>query len=165
MSIDQSVFVAKGAVILGNVSIGEGSSVWHNVVIRGDINAISIGKGTNIQDLSCVHVADECPVIIGDHCVIGHQATVHGARLGNRVLVGMGALLLNGVTIGDDCIVAAGTLIPEKTSIPPGSVVMGFPGKITRTVTDAEKKETLHLAEKYRQIARAELTRQQGIPS
>ncbi len=161
MSIDQSVFVAKGAMILGDVSIGEGSSVWYNVVVRGDINTISIGKNTNIQDLSCIHVADDCPVVIGDHCVIGHQATIHGAQLGNRVLVGMGALLLNGVTIGDDCIIAAGTLIPEKTIISAGSVVMGFPCKITRSVTDAEKQETFHLAQKYQQIAQAELARQQ----
>lgn len=157
MSIDHNVFIAEGAIVLGDVTIGSGSSVWYNVVIRGDINSISIGKNTNIQDLCCLHVADDCSVVIGDDCVVGHQAAVHGATVGNRVLIGIGAILLNGVVVGDDSIIAAGALIPEGTKIPEGSLVIGMPGKVIRPTTEKERQETVHLAHKYCKLAEVQL--------
>ena len=160
MSINRCVFVADGAIVLGDVTIGTGSSVWYNVVIRGDINSISIGKNTNIQDLCCLHVADDCSVVIGDDCVIGHQVAVHGATVGNRVLIGIGAILLNGVEVGDDSIIAAGALIPEGTKIPAGSLVIGMPGKVIRQTTAKEREETLHLAHKYCKLAESMIQKQ-----
>ncbi len=122
-------------------------------MIRGDINTITIGKNTNIQDLSCLHVADEHPVVVGEDCVVGHQASIHGATIGSRVLIGIGAIILNGVEIGDDCVIAAGALIPERTLIPAGSLVMGMPGKVIRETTIGERQETVQLAEKYAKLA------------
>lgn len=153
--IPETVFIADGVKIIGRVSLGEHASVWYNSVLRGDINSITVGARTNIQDLSCLHVADEWPVVIGSDCVVGHQSTIHGATIGDRVLVGMGAIILNGAIVGDDCIVAAGSLIPERMVIPAGSLVIGIPAKIKRPVTDEEKQQTLHWAQKYAKLAEA----------
>lgn len=133
-------------------------------MIRGDINTITIGKNTNIQDLCCLHVADEHPVVIGDDCVVGHQACIHGAYLGCRILVGIGAIILNGVEVGDDCVIAAGALIPERTLIPAGSLVMGIPGKVIRETTIEERQETVQLAQKYAKLAQ-HLMRTKGAGS
>ena len=132
------------------MQIGAESSVWMNVVIRGDINQIRIGKRTNIQDLTAVHVMrDAYPTIIGDEVTVGHSAIVHGATIEDRVLIGMGAILLNGVHVEHDCVVAAGTLLTEDTRIPARSLVMGRPGKVKRELTDMEVAEIRWYADNY----------------
>jgi gamma-carbonic anhydrase len=148
--VDPSVYVDESAQVIGDVRIGAESSVWMNVVIRGDVNRIRIGKRTNIQDLTMVHVMREThPTIIGDEVTIGHSAVVHGSTIEDRVLIGMGALLLNGVHIGQDCIIAAGSLLTEGTQIPTRSLVMGRPGKVKRQLTDDEVAEIRWYADNY----------------
>jgi carbonic anhydrase/acetyltransferase-like protein (isoleucine patch superfamily) len=138
--IHPSVFVAEGAQIMGDVEIGEDSSVWYNTVIRGDVNSIRIGARTNIQDLTMVHVEKGThPTRLGDDVTVGHHVVVHGCTIGNRVLVGIGAIVLNGVVIEDEVFIAAGTLLTPGTHIPSGSMVMGSPGKVKRPLTDAER--------------------------
>jgi gamma-carbonic anhydrase len=134
--IAASAYIDPAAVIIGDAVIGEDSSVWPCVVIRGDVHYIRIGARTNIQDGSVCHVMrDEYPLILGDDVTIGHSVTLHGCTIESRCLIGMGAVILNGVTVGSGSIVAAGTLLTERTVIPPGSLVMGSPGKVKRALT------------------------------
>jgi carbonic anhydrase/acetyltransferase-like protein (isoleucine patch superfamily) len=145
-----SAFVDDSAQVIGDVEIGDESSVWMQVVIRGDVNIIRIGDRTNIQDGTIVHVQhDTHPTRIGNDVTVGHGAIVHGCTIHDRVLVGMGAIILNGATIGEDCIVAAGTLITEGATIPPRSMVMGSPGKVRRALTDAEVAMIQEFADNY----------------
>jgi len=149
-SIDPTAYVDLSAQVIGDVHIGAESSVWMNVVIRGDVNRIRIGKRTNIQDLTMVHVMrDTHPTIIGDEVTIGHSAVVHGTTIEDRVLVGMGAVLLNGVHIEHDCVIAAGSLLTEGTRIPARSLVMGRPGKVKRQLTDEEVAEIRWYSDNY----------------
>ena len=148
--VDGSAFVDDSAQVIGDVHIGAESSVWMNVVVRGDVNHIRIGKRTNIQDLTMVHVMrDAHPTIIGDEVTVGHSAIVHGVTIEDRVLVGMGAVLLNGVHIEHDCVIAAGTLLTEGARIPAGSLVMGRPGKVKRPLTNEEIAEIRWYADNY----------------
>jgi carbonic anhydrase/acetyltransferase-like protein (isoleucine patch superfamily) len=148
--VDPSAYVDESAQVVGDVAIGPESSVWMNVVIRGDVNHVRIGRRTNIQDLTMVHVMREThPTIIGDEVTIGHSAVVHGTTIEDRVLIGMAAVLLNGVHVGHDSIVAAGTLLTEGTRIPPRSLVMGHPGKVRRELTDEEVAEIRWYADNY----------------
>jgi carbonic anhydrase/acetyltransferase-like protein (isoleucine patch superfamily) len=148
--VDPSAYVDESAQVVGDVAIGPESSVWMNVVIRGDVNHVRIGRRTNIQDLTMVHVMREThPTIIGDEVTIGHSAVVHGTTIEDRVLIGMAAVLLNGVHVGHDSIVAAGTLLTEGTRIPPRSLVMGRPGKVRRELTDEEVAEIRWYADNY----------------
>jgi len=148
--VDPSAYIDDSAQVIGDVTIGAESSVWMNVVIRGDVNVIRIGDRTNIQDGTVVHVMhDTHPTTIGDDVTIGHGAIVHGCTIGRRVLIGMGAILLNGAVIGDDSIVAAGTLVTEGTVIPPRSMVMGTPGRVRRPLTDAEVASILDYSRNY----------------
>ncbi len=143
-------YVDESAQVIGAVEIGAESSVWMNVVIRGDVNHIRIGKRTNIQDLAMIHVMrDTHPTVIGDEVTVGHSAVVHGTTIENRVLVGMAAVLLNGVHIESDCVIAAGTLLTEGTRIPARSLVMGRPGKVKRQLTDEEVVEIRWYADNY----------------
>ncbi len=138
-TIALSAFVDESAQVIGDVVIGEESSVWMLTVIRGDVNYIRIGDRSNVQDGTIVHVQhDTHPTIIGNDVTIGHGAIIHGCAIADRVLVGMGATILNGASIGEDCIIAAGTLITENTVIPPRSMVMGAPGKVRRELTDRD---------------------------
>jgi len=149
-TVDASAYVDESAQVIGDVHIGQESSVWMNVVIRGDVNHIRIGKRTNIQDLTMVHVMREThPTIIGDEVTVGHSAVVHGTTIEDRVLVGMGAVLLNGVHIESDCVIAAGTLLTEGTRIPSRSLVMGRPGKVKRRLTDEEVAEIRWYSDNY----------------
>jgi carbonic anhydrase/acetyltransferase-like protein (isoleucine patch superfamily) len=149
-TIEKSAYVDLSAQVIGDVHIGAESSVWMNVVIRGDVNHIRIGKRTNIQDLTMIHVMREThPTIIGDEVTVGHSAVVHGTTIEDRVLVGMAAVLLNGVHIESDCVIAAGTLITEGTRIPARSLVMGRPGKVKRQLTDEEVAEIRWYADNY----------------
>lgn len=148
--IDPSAYVDESAQVIGDVVVGAESSVWMNVVIRGDVHHIRIGRRSNIQDLTMVHVMrDTHPTIIGDEVTIGHSAVVHGVTIEDRVLIGMAAVLLNGVHIGRDSTVAAGTLLTEGTRIPPRSLVMGRPGKVKRELNDGEVAEIRGYADNY----------------
>ena len=148
--VPASAYVDVSAQVIGDVVIGEESSVWMNVVMRGDVNTIRVGARSNVQDLTCVHVMhDTHPTVVGDDVTIGHSATVHGCSIGNRVLIGMGAILLNGVEIGQDSIVAAGSLVPERTRIPARSLVMGSPAKVKRQLTDEEVASILEYSANY----------------
>ena len=136
--------------MIGDVEIGEESSVWMNVVMRGDVHRIRVGERTNIQDGTVVHVMRGThPTTIGSDVTIGHAAIVHGCSIADRILIGMGAILLNGVQIGEDSIVAAGTLVTEESRIPPRSLVMGSPGKVKRQLTDAEVVSILEYSKRY----------------
>ncbi len=148
--VHPSAFIDDSAQVIGDVEIGEESSVWMCVVIRGDVNRIRIGRRSNVQDGTIVHVMkDTHPTVIGDNVTIGHGAVVHGCTIEDRCLVGMGAILLNGVTVGSGSIVAAGTLLPEGMQVPPRSLVMGSPGKVRRTLSDADLDEIQMYADRY----------------
>jgi gamma-carbonic anhydrase len=138
--IARSAFVDESAQVIGDVVIGDESSVWMNAVVRGDVNTIRIGSRTNIQDGTIVHVMREPshPTLVGDEVTVGHRVILHGCTVADRCLVGMGAILLNGSSVGSDSIVAAGTLLPEGMAVPARSLVMGSPGKVRRPLTDDE---------------------------
>ena len=136
--IHENAFVADSADVLGDVTLGEGSSIWYGTVVRGDIETIKIGKYSNIQDNATVHTETNIPTELGDYTVVGHNAIVHGCTVGNNCLIGMGAIVLNGAVIGDNSIIAAGSLITEGKIIPANSLVMGTPGKVVRQVTEEE---------------------------
>ena len=138
-TVDPSAFVDESAQVIGDVHIGPESSVWMNVVIRGDVNAIRIGARTNVQDGTVVHVQSGThPTTIGDEVTIGHGAIVHGCTIEDRCLIGMGAILLNGARVGAESIVAAGSLLVEGFEVPPRSLVVGRPARVRRELTDAD---------------------------
>jgi carbonic anhydrase/acetyltransferase-like protein (isoleucine patch superfamily) len=148
--IAASAYIDPAAVIIGDVVIGDDSSVWPCTVIRGDVHHIRIGARTNIQDGSVLHVMrDEWALVIGDGVTIGHGVMLHGCTIESGCLIGMGAILLNGVHVGHGSIVAAGTLIPERTMIPPGSLVMGQPGKIKRALGESDQASIDAYAARY----------------
>ena len=148
--IAPTAFIDDSAQVIGDVEVGDESGVWMNVVLRGDINHVRIGRRTNIQDGVVVHVMrGEYPVVIGDEVTVGHAAVLHGCTVRNRCLVGMGAILLNGVEIGEESIVAAGTLIVERTKVPPRSLVMGSPGTVRRSLSVEEVASIRAYAERY----------------
>lgn len=156
--VADDVFVAEGARIIGDVHIGAGSSIWFNTVLRGDVNFIRVGKMTNIQDLSVVHVeSGKYPVVIGDDVTIGHKALIHGCTVGNGCLIGMGAILMDNVDIGEGSIVAAGSLVTEGMKVPPNSVVKGFPAKVFREVLAEEKEWLKRSAKNYYELAQSYL--------
>jgi carbonic anhydrase/acetyltransferase-like protein (isoleucine patch superfamily) len=136
--IDPSVFVAVGAVIIGDVHIGAQSSVWFNAVIRGDTDRVVIGERTNVQDGVIIHVDAGAPCTIGAGVTIGHRAVVHGALVEDDVLIGIGAIVLSGARIGCESILGAGTLVTGGTVVPPRSLVLGLPGRVVRSLSDDE---------------------------
>jgi gamma-carbonic anhydrase len=135
-----TAYIDESAQVIGDVVIGEESSIWMNAVVRGDVNAVRIGARTNVQDGTIVHAMRDPshPTVLGDEVTVGHGAVLHGCTLGHRCLIGIGAILLNGSIVGEDSIVAAGTLVPEGMVVPPGSLVMGSPGTVRRALTDDE---------------------------
>ena len=135
--IDPSAFIAAGAVVLGDVHIGRDASVWYNAVVRGDTERIEVGEGTNIQDLSMVHADPGVPCVVGRRVTVGHRAILHGCFVEDDCLIGMGAILLNGVGVGTGSVVGAGAVVSEGTEVPPGSLVLGVPGKVIRPVDEA----------------------------
>ena len=148
--VHPTVFIDDSAHVLGDVEIGEESSLWMCVVVRGDVNWIRIGRRTNIQDGAIVHgMTRTHPTTIGDHVTVGHGAIVHGCTIEDRCLIGMGAILLNGAHVGAGSIVAAGTLLTENMKVPPRSLVMGSPGKVKRLLTQAEIAEIQLYADRY----------------
>ena len=155
--IDASVFVAPGAVITGDVHLATQSSVWYTAVLRGDNDAIDIGPRTNVQDGAVLHVDPGMPCRIGAGVTIGHRAVVHGALVEDDVLIGIGAIILRGAQIGRDCIIGAGTLVTGRSVIPPGSMVLGVPGRVVRPLTDEEKQSIRAAADHYVEFGAAYL--------
>ena len=153
--IDESVFIAPGAVILGDVRIGAQSSVWYNAVLRGDTDTISIGPRTNVQDSAVIHVDAGMPCTIGSGVTIGHRAVVHGAQIEDDVLIGIGAIVLSGARIGRECIIGAGSLVTGHSVIPPRSMVLGVPGRVVRLLTDEEVASIRAAADHYVQHSAA----------
>ena len=148
--VPPSCYVDASAQVIGDVTLGEQSSVWMNAVLRGDVNSIRIGARSNVQDCAVLHgMRHIYPVIVGESCTIGHNATVHGCVLEDEVLVGIGATILNNARIGQGSIIAAGAVIPEQTIIPPCSLVAGVPGKIRRELGDADRELILKYASNY----------------
>lgn len=151
--VHESVYVASGAQIIGDVTIGPGASVWHNAVIRGDEDRVSIGPETNIQDGCILHEDVGFPLVIGGGATIGHGAIVHGCTIGDGTLVGMGAVILNGARIGSRVLIAAGSLVTQNAVIPDGVMVMGSPAKVKRPLTAEELQSLARSAEDYRHLA------------
>jgi carbonic anhydrase/acetyltransferase-like protein (isoleucine patch superfamily) len=152
--IAPSAYIDPAAVVIGDVTIGEQSSVWPAVVIRGDVHWIRIGARTNIQDGSVLHVMkDQYPLTLGDGVTVGHSAILHGCTIESRVLIGMGSILLNNVRVGAGSIIAAGTLVPEGTEIAPGSLFMGHPGKFRRALTPQDLESIDAYASRYVEYA------------
>lgn len=147
--IHPTVFIAETATVIGDVTIGKEASIWFGAVIRGDASSIIVGEGTNVQDNVTIHSDADTPVIIGKRVTIGHAAVVHGATIEDDVLIGIGAIVLNHTRIGEQSIIAAGTLITEGTEVPPRSLVMGVPGKVIRQVNDDEFARTQDGAKIY----------------
>jgi carbonic anhydrase/acetyltransferase-like protein (isoleucine patch superfamily) len=148
--VHPTVYIDDSAQVIGDVEIGEESSVWMSVVIRGDVHHIRIGRRSNIQDGTIVHVMkDTHPTLVGDHVTVGHAAVLHGCTIEDQCLIGMRATLLNGARIGTGSIVAAGSLVVEGMEIPPRSLVMGSPAKVRRPITDAEIDEIQMYADRY----------------
>jgi carbonic anhydrase/acetyltransferase-like protein (isoleucine patch superfamily) len=152
--IDPSAFIARGAIVLGDVHLGRDSSVWYNSVVRGDTERIEVGEGSNIQDLSMLHADPGFPCLVGRRVSVGHRAILHGCTVEDDCLIGMGAILLNGVKVGAGSVVGAGAVVPEGTEILPGSVVLGVPGKIVRVVDDAMRARIDHTWRHYVELAR-----------
>lgn len=133
------VFVAENAAVIGDVELGDDCSVWFSTTIRGDVNAIRIGAGTNVQDNCTIHVTHhDWPTVIGAHVTIGHGAIVHGCTVGDGALIGMGSRVLDGAVVGESALVGAGALVPEGMQVPPRTLVLGVPARVTRPLTDDE---------------------------
>lgn len=152
--VEPSAWIAPNATVCGDVYIGANSSVWFGTVIRGDSAPICIGEGSNVQDLCCLHADPGYPCLIGDRVTIGHGAMLHGARVENDALIGIGATILNGATIGSGSIVGAGALVPEGKSIPPGSLAVGVPAKVIRLLTPEDQQRIGHASEHYITLSR-----------
>lgn len=149
---DPKTFIAEGAAVIGKVKMKEFSSIWFNCSVRGDVNRIEIGRYTNIQDNSVLHVADDCPCIVGDFVTVGHNAILHGCTVEDHCLIGMGAIVLNHAVVGKGSIIAAGAVVREREIIPPNSLVMGIPAKVIRT-NDEKALDSIHAqAIKYKDL-------------
>ncbi len=151
--IGANVFLADNARVIGDVVIGEQSSIWFGSVLRGDINRVVIGQYTNIQDNSVCHVADEYACIVGHYVTVGHHTILHGCTVGDEVLIGMGAVLMNGVVVGEQSIIGAAALLTEGLQVPPGSLVYGAPAKVVSTLGPTERRKIRGWAEKYCRLA------------
>jgi carbonic anhydrase/acetyltransferase-like protein (isoleucine patch superfamily) len=161
-AVPASAYVDLSAQVLGDVTLGENASVWMNAVLRGDVHSISIGAGSNVQDCAVLHgMKGLYPVIVGERVTIGHNATVHGCVLEDDVLIGIGAIILNGAHIGAGSIVAAGAVIPERTVIPPRSLVAGVPGKVRRSISDNDFEMIRGYARNYLEYTRTYLAETQ----
>jgi carbonic anhydrase/acetyltransferase-like protein (isoleucine patch superfamily) len=162
VSLAAGVYLAPGSVVVGAVEIGAESSIWYGSVLRGDIQRISVGAQSNVQDGSVLHVADAFPCLVGERVSIGHRAVVHACTLGDEVLVGMGAIIMDGAEIGPQCIIGAGTVVPKGLKVPEGSLVLGTPGRIVRTLSSDERLANRRLALKYVALSRHYLALRQA---
>src|SRR5436190_12077749 len=148
----RAAFIAPNATVVGDITLGANSSVWYGAVLRGDINSIVIGEGTNVQDGTIVHLADDYGVRIGNYTTIGHAAIIHACDIGDECLIGMGATILDGARIGDCCIVGANALVTQRFVAPPGSMIFGTPAKIVRALTEQEQRGLRGWAEQYIEV-------------
>ena len=150
----EDLFIAPGAVCMGDVALGKDCSIWYHATVRADRAPISIGNGSNIQDNCVIHVDEGFPVTIGNYVTVGHGAILHGCQVGDGSLIGMGAIILNGAKIGRNCIVAAGALVTQNTEIPDGMLAMGSPAKVIRKLSEEEIASNRKNAEEYIEEAR-----------
>lgn len=149
------VFVAPGAVIIGDVTIGSGSSVWYNTVIRGDVGSVVIGKNTNVQDLCLLHMTtDVSDLVIGDEVTVGHRVVLHGCTIDDQCLIGMGAVILDNAVIGAGSVIASGAVVTERTVIPPNSLVVGIPARVKKTSAEGDLSPAARIARHYLDLAR-----------
>ena len=152
--VHPSAFVAEGAWVVGDVEIGEDASIWFNAVLRGDINAIRVGKRTNVQDGVVIHVTSELPAIVGDDVTVGHKAIIHGCRIEHACLIGMNAVVLDRAVVGPFAVVAAGAVVKEGFTVPEGMLVAGVPARVVRPITDKERAFLLQSSRNYVGYAR-----------
>ena len=153
-NIEQGCYIAPNATLIGDVTIEEGASVWFGCVLRGDVSPIRVGKRSNIQDNTVIHGEEGCPTIIGEDVTVGHSAIIHAAIVGDRVLVGMGAVLLSRCRIGDETILGARALVTEDVHIPGRSLALGIPAKVVRSLSETEIAHIAFSAEHYTENAR-----------
>lgn len=151
--IDESAFIAETADIIGNVTIGKNSNIWYNSVIRADEESVIIGENTNIQDGSVVHISHGAPTIIGNNVTVGHKALIHGCKIGDNTLIGMGSIVLDNAEVGEYTLLGAGSLVPPGKCIPSGVLAMGSPAKVIRELSDEEKQNLVKSALKYVETA------------
>ena len=147
--IGEGVYIAKSAVVFGAVTLGKQSSVWYNAVLRGDIHEIVVGEGSNIQDNAVLHIADDFGCYIGNYVTVGHSAVVHACRVGDETLVGMGATILDGAVVGNQCIIGANALVKQGQKIPDGSMAVGSPARVIRKLSDEDRAGLKSWATKY----------------
>jgi carbonic anhydrase/acetyltransferase-like protein (isoleucine patch superfamily) len=150
-NLGSRVFIADGAKVIGRANLGDHVSIWFNSVVRADVNEITIGENTNVQDLCMFHVTEQNGLTIGSHTSFGHSVVLHGCKIGNGCLIGMGAIILDGAEIGDNCLVAAGSLVSPGKKFPSGSLIKGRPAILERPLTDEEIKKVSHHFEAYLQ--------------
>jgi carbonic anhydrase/acetyltransferase-like protein (isoleucine patch superfamily) len=151
-TLEGPCFIAPGAHVIGDVRIGEDASIWFNAVLRGDGGPIVVGSGSNLQDGVVVHTDPGLVCRIGREVTVGHRAVLHGCEIGDHSLVGMGAIVLNGARVGEECLIGAGAVVPEGSVIPAGHLVLGVPGRVVRSLTDAEKDRIRAGAAHYIQL-------------
>lgn len=160
-TLGREVYLASTAVVVGDVRLGDQSSIWYGAVLRGDINYIQVGHHSNVQDNAVLHLADDFPCLVGNWVTIGHLAIVHACTIGDECLVGMGATILDGAVIGAQSLIGANALVTSGTQVPPGSLVLGSPAKVVRALRPEERAGLKHWAEKY--VINAAYCRQHGI--
>ncbi|HLC19070.1 MAG TPA: gamma carbonic anhydrase family protein [Thermodesulfobacteriota bacterium] len=154
-TVHETVFIEESARVIGDVHIGEFSSVWFNSVVRGDVHYIRIGRRTNVQDNCTLHVTKAVyPLVLGDEITVGHGVVLHGCTIRDRCLIGMGAIILDNAEVGEDSIIGAGSVVAEGTKVPPGSLVLGVPGRVVRELRPEEKERIRRSAENYIGYAR-----------
>ncbi|HLN64333.1 MAG TPA: gamma carbonic anhydrase family protein [Symbiobacteriaceae bacterium] len=161
--VGRGAYMAPGAQVVGRVTLGPEASVWFNAVVRGDSDTVTVGEGSNIQDNAVVHCDPGFPAVIGAEVTVGHGCIIHGCTIGDHSLIGMGSIILNGARLGEHCLVAAGSLITEGAEFPPGSVIMGRPGKVVRQVGERELAMIRRGAATYREKARLYATEQASV--
>jgi carbonic anhydrase/acetyltransferase-like protein (isoleucine patch superfamily) len=147
--LGKNVYIAKNATVVGDVKLGDHASVWYGAVLRGDINRIVVGHHSNIQDNAVLHLADDYGCIVGNYVTVGHSAIVHACKVGDEVLIGMGAIILDGAVIGKQSLIGAKALVTQGMKIPPGSLVLGAPAKVVRKLTSQERAGLKYWATKY----------------
>lgn len=162
--VSPQAFIAPTAVLIGNISVHAYAGVFFHCVLRGDINRIEVGEGSNIQDLTMMHVDDEYPCVVGCNVTVGHSVVLHGCVVEDNCLIGMGAIVLSGSTIGAGSLVAAGTVVPEGMTVPPGHLVTGVPAKVRKQLDTTSKEEMLGLSYKYREVSRTYMLGGVGRP-
>ena len=160
--VDPEAYVSPRASLIGDIEIGPDSSIWESAVLRADMNYIRIGKGTSIQDNVTVHTTFMNPTTIGDYVTAGHNCVLHACEIGDRSVVGMSAVVLDGARVGKDCVIGAGSIVTEGKVIPDGSLVLGIPGKVVKEVSDAMKEAFMAGAELYVELGKQHKTSESG---